>query len=132
MNEEFVVGNYVYNIEQAKLNKQGFPCVFGQDAHYLRFLFKRYLVNMKKGDHIFCVNAGVPFEIYIPFASILDAVKSLRYCGIFSIKLASFAGEEFKKADPEQNNIWLEVYFSRITGKLGFTLDSVKDEGETK
>ena len=128
MKKEFQVGDYAYNIEQAKINKYGFPCVFGQDAHYLRFLFKRYIINRKEGDFIFCVNAGEPFEIHTPFASILDAVRSLHYCGLFSVKLANVAGEVFKNADPEQNNLWLEVYFNRSTGKLGLTLESVKDE----
>ena len=128
MSEEFKIGDYVYNIEKADLDKNGYPCVFNQNAHYFRFLFKRYLVNMKKGDILFCVNAGIPFEIHTQFASILDSVRSLHYCGIFSLKLASFAGDVFKNADPEANNLWLEVYFNRSTGKLGLTLDSVKDE----
>lgn len=128
MNEEFKVGDYVYNIELAGLSKHGWPCFFEQDPYYFRFLFKRYTINMKRGNLLFCVNAGVPFEIHTPFASILDAVKSLRYCDIFSMKVAAFAEDGFKNSDPEANNLWLMVFFNRHTGKLGNTLDSVNDE----
>ena len=117
-------GDFVYKMEEEYLDKGGNTVPWRYGSYYIQFIFKRFFVYKIEGKKLF----DFTHEIRKPKRTILEAVESAGYCGLFNLKLARVAEAEYAKADPRNRNLWLTIYFNRDTGKLGLTLESVKDE----
>jgi hypothetical protein len=126
---DFNIGDYAYSVEVVSLDKNGNACLcWRHNAHYLRFLFKRFIVDKIRGDELFEENNGIFFKIFNPKSTVLEALKDAGYKWVTALKVRNIAEDEYNKSDPTAKNLWLDVYVNRYTGQFGLTFNSVRGE----